>query len=151
MPATTPGDVKIPYPVAADKMSDYPGIAKQAAEKLDNYISPSASMAATGSTDITTTVTGVVRSGVAHLGGDIIKSAGFISGSTTSAAITLPPGLRPLTRKGFACAASTAGANPPGGLIVHVTVTPAGIVDIANKFGSTASTIHADSIIFPVV
>ena len=151
MPATTTGDVKIPYPVAADKMSDYPNIAKQAAEKLDNYISPTVSQTATGSTDITTTVTGVVRSGVAYLAGDIIKPGGFTSGSTTPAAITLPTGLRPLTKKSFACAASTAGANPPAGLIVHVTVSPDGKVDIANKFGITASTIHADSIIFPVV
>ena len=39
MPATTT-KYKIPYPVAADKVSDYPTTAKQAADKLDALIVP---------------------------------------------------------------------------------------------------------------
>lgn len=40
MPATTTGPLKIPYPVPADRLADYPTTAKTAAEKLEAAIPP---------------------------------------------------------------------------------------------------------------
>lgn len=147
MPANTPKQ-SIPYPVAADKISDYPALTKTAMEKIDTLLSDTGWVPFPFTTGWSGSLVYRVKAGVCYL-------QGAINGTHAANSVrdfgTLPAEARPNQTLNGICSAEIVGQTPPRGFITELQVASTGVCTLTNaKSNASALTNARISMSYPV-
>lgn len=137
--AASTSKLGIPYPNSGDKVSDYPGVAKQLAELLETLLSPSWTALGTGSA-------------AARLEGRRIAFHGelngsFPTGSTVVSGVTLPASLRPARTCVVLASGHSPSASPQHGRPVGLRLSKEdGSIQVVNAFQNTIENVHLEGV-----
>ena len=137
--ASSTSKLGIPYPNSGDKVSDYPGVAKQLAELLETLMAPAWTSIGNGTA-------------AARLEGRRISFHGELNGSfptgrTVVSGATLPANLRPARTCVVLASGHTSSAAPEHGRPVGLRLSKEdGTIEVVNAFQTTIENVHLEGV-----